>query len=354
MKNTTNSKPPRQPKPKPICFSFSAYANTLINALKSSNLAVSQGLSDTEFTSLQSTFNFTFPPDLRQILQQGLPISPGFPNWRSSSPQQLHLLLNLPALSILRRLSKAHFWHPSWGPKPNDPAQSFETVRRILTDAPRLVPIYQHCYIPSTPDVAGNPVFYVDHDGHVSVVSFDVIGFFREAEFVEEAVEREPAWAATRARRIEFWSEVAAVEDGGGGWWWGEMKGELGGCLEGVLRRLREGGWRENEIREMMMVMDGHDELEEKKEKSERCLWKDKEGGMVWHVRVLSLMLLRAGWSREDVVYSLGVIGGGGDDDDDDDDDEGMSWLEFYHHQQQQQQQQPTPTTLTVNINGVM
>ncbi|CAL0311610.1 unnamed protein product [Lupinus luteus] len=322
-KVTNNSKPP---KPKRLCFSFAAYANNLIECLKSSNVIVSEGLSDTEFSYLESNFNFSFPPDLRDILQQGLPISPGFPNWRSSSAQQLQILLNLPTLSILRRVSKTRFWHPSWGPRPKDPAHAFDTVRRILREAPPLVPIYQHCYIPSTPNIAGNPVFYVDHDGHVSMVSFDLIGFFREAEFIYEAVDREPVWAATRGRRIDFWSEVG---DGGGGegWWWSEIKGELGGCLEGVLRSLREGGWKEEEIREMMMTMDGGDE----KEKNS-CFLKDKED-MAWHVSVLSLMLLRAGWSREDVVYSLGVLG-----------DEGKSWLEF--HEQQQ-------TTITIDINDV-
>lgn len=33
---------------------------------------------------------------------------------------------------------------------------------------------------------------------------------------------------------------------------------------------------------------------------------RDKKG-VVWHVRVLSLRLLRAGWSTEDVVDSLGM-----------------------------------------------
>ncbi|XP_027361978.1 uncharacterized protein LOC113869720 [Abrus precatorius] len=314
------SKPPR---PKPICFSFAAYTNNLLHTLKSSNVVIDKGLSDAEFSNLQSNFNFSFPPDLRAILQQGLPISTGFPNWRSSSSQQLQILLSLPTSSILRRVSKTRFWHPSWGPEPRDPTHA---LSRLLNEAPPLVPIYRHCYMPSSPNVSGNPVFYIDHDGDVRLLSFDVAGFFRE--FLCRQPE-EPVWAATRARRIKFWSELAEAR--GGRWWW-RVKGELGGCLEGVVWRLKEGGWREEEIREMMMVtvMDDYDnDEEEEEEKKQKCEVKDKES-LAWHVRVLSSILLRAGWSREDVLYSLGVVAG-----------EGKSWLEFH---------QPKPT---VNINAL-
>ncbi|CAJ1929119.1 unnamed protein product [Sphenostylis stenocarpa] len=307
---TAKSKPPR---PKRICFSFAAYTTNLLNRLKSSNVVIEEGLSDIELRNLEFKLKFSFPPDLRVILQQGLPISQGFPNWRSSSTQQLQILLNLPASSILRRVSNTRFWHPSWGPKPSEPTQ---VLRRLLNDAPTLVPIYRHCYIPASPNAAGNPVLYVDDGGDVCLLSLDVAGFFRE--FLARGMD-EPVWAATAARRVRFWSELAEER----WWWWGGAKGELGGCLDRVVRKLREGGWTEEEIREMMTV-------EEKMEKQESKL-KDKES-MAWHVRVLSLVLLRAGWSREDVVYSLGVVG-----------DEGKSWLEFH--------QEPLDQHI-VHING--
>ncbi|XP_004512207.1 uncharacterized protein [Cicer arietinum] len=291
-----NSKPPR---PKRIIFSFESYANDLIQRMKSSNVVIEQGLSDTEFSSLESKFNFTFPPDLRLILQQGLPISPGFPNWRSASQQQLRILLDLPLSSILRTVSNNRFWHPSWGPLPKDAAQSIQT---ILDAVPRLVPIYQSYYIPSSPNVIGNPIFYVDHGGHVRLDSFDVAGFVRRAEFLSGVEAVEPVWAATKARTIEFWSEMA---DGRGWkWWWDERKGELGECMDDVLRKLREGGWKEEEIRDMMMMMKVNQYEQDKR------VFKDKKEIVEHvhvHVRDLSLMLLRGGWSREDVLYSLGV-----------------------------------------------
>ncbi|KAK7406404.1 hypothetical protein VNO78_08028 [Psophocarpus tetragonolobus] len=309
------SKPPR---PKRLCFSFAAYTNNLLNCLKASKVVVEEGLSDAELANIESKLKLSFPPDLRAILQQGLPVSQGFPNWRSSSTQQLQILLNLPASSILRRVSNTRFWHPSWGPEPPDPTH---TIRMLLRDATPLVPIFRHCYIPSSPNAAGNPVFYVDHDGDVRLLSYDVAGFF--SEFLAREPE-EPVWAAKEARRVRFWSELADARCGRW-WWWGGVKGELGGCLERVVWKLREGGWTEEDIRDMMTVE------EQPKKKAHELKLNDKQA-MACHVRLMSLVLLRAGWSREDVLYSLGVIG-----------DEGNSWFEFH---------QTTFDQPNVNING--
>ncbi|GAU18429.1 hypothetical protein TSUD_231670 [Trifolium subterraneum] len=322
--SSISSKPPR-PKRR-ICFSFTTYANNLIQHLKSSNIIIEQGLTESEFSLLKSKFNLNFPPDLRTILQQGLPISPGFPNWRSSSKQQIQILLNLPVSSILRRVKNNRFWHPSWGPLPKDPVTAAEN---ILCDAPQLVPVFRHCYISCSPNIAGNPVFYVDHGGDVRLVSNDIVGFFRDSGFLkvvenEDENEMDPVWAAREARRIDVWSEVAdgRGERGWNKWWWDDRKSELSGFMDGVLRRLREGGWKEEEIREMMMMMN---EDEDEKEKREE------------HVSVLALTLLRAGWSREDVVYSLGV-------------DVGKSWLDLDF----ESEEDAATTAAVVGVNDIL
>ncbi|XP_054775872.1 uncharacterized protein LOC129284419 [Prosopis cineraria] len=293
---TNNQLQSKTPRPKRICFSFAAYGKTLIEHLKSSNIAVEEGLSDSEISDIESSLNFCFPPDLRSILQLGMPVSEGFPNWRSSSAQQLQLLLNLPVFSLLRRVSKNNFWHSSWGTRPRVRGRALDYARRFLKDVPALVPIYRHCYIPSSPNLAGNPVFYVDHEGDVRLLSNDVSGFFGEAAFLTENWEWvEPVWAAKRARRVEFWSEAAETL---GEWWRSGATGEVGDCLEDACCRLREGGWRDEEILEMMK---GGDEEWEKGGAPQ-----DREAVAV-HVRLWSQRLLRAGWSREDVVYTLGA-----------------------------------------------
>ncbi|XP_047940123.1 uncharacterized protein LOC125187550 [Salvia hispanica] len=296
-----NPTPKPKPKPKPslrVCFSYAAYAKNVVHYLHSSNIPVAAALSDAEFAAVESAFRFSFPPDLRSILQEGLPVGPGFPNWRSSSRQQLEILTTLPVLGICKEVSRNNFWLDSWGLKPPDPDRAASLAKAFLKKAPLLVPIYRNFYIPSAPCAAGNPVFYV-HGTDVRVWSFDIAGFFQKVEFgmCGEAIARRrrvgaaaPAWAAREGRRVEFWTEMAERR---GGWW----SGELGGCLEEVCWRLRDGGWKEEDVREMMMI-DGCD-------------------GSVDGSMSMSERMLRAGWSTEDVVDLLGFPNRNGVDDGD-------------------------------------
>lgn len=304
LAHMTLANPNPNAKPFRVCFSYAAYAKNVINYLYSSNIPVDAGLSEAEFSAAESAFNFTFPPDLRSILQEGLPVGPGFPNWRSSSQQQLEILTNLPILGICKQISKNRFWIGSWGDRPEDNDRAARLAKGFLKNVPVLVPIYRNFYIPSAPSVAGNPVFYV-HGGDVRIWSFDIAGFFQRVEFGmsggEEALSRPrlnnvlfpaPAWAATEAREIEFWTEMAARADTRG--WW---SGELGGCLEEVCWRLRDGGWKEEEVREMMMIDGGGG-------RDEQAVDAESVG---WRVRSMSERLLGAGWSTEDVVELLGL-----------------------------------------------
>ena len=303
-----------RPKPTRVCFSVAAYAKNVIKHLAACNVPIQEGLSDSEFSTIEASLGFTFPPDLRSILQEGLPVGPGFPNWRSSSHQQLEILTSLPILEVCKAVSMGKFWCKSWGDEPVDSDEALALARRFLKKAPVLVPIYRHCYIPSNPNLAGNPVFFV-HGGHVRMWSLDMAEFFQKGEFFRLETEvSAPAWAATTARRIEFWTEAVERARGGTRAWW---SGELGYCMEELFWRLRDGGWREEEVREMMM-MDGRDQNDKK-----AAVSKDSKG-VVWHVHVLSLLMLRAGWSTEDVVDSLDFQIQHTPPD-------GESWLDFQH-----------------------
>lgn len=101
-------------------------------------------------------------------------------------------------------------------------------------------------------------------------------------------------WAATEARRIDFWTELVELRRG----WWG--RSDLGRCLEDVRLRLRDGGWKEDDVDEMMMMIEinGADGNSNKVNRK----------AVGWHVTELSRKLLRGGWSRGDVVESLGCL----------------------------------------------
>ncbi|KAJ0771065.1 hypothetical protein HanPI659440_Chr07g0264771 [Helianthus annuus] len=395
MATTTTTQPPINRNNTKVCFSFAAYSKDLIAHLHHhSNVPVAHGLTEPELSAIESTFNFSFPPDLRSILREGLPVGQGFPNWRSSSPQQLDILIHLPILGLCKQVSRQKFWYPGWGERPKEDDEAVELAKGFLKRCPVLVPVYQNCYVPTSPCLSGNPVFYVS-GSEVKLCSYDVIGLFHQIELKEGVVSgmrlghflRAPVWAATEARRIEFWTELVELKeqcfeemqgkeayirsklakqtlDPTGKRWWGGS--ELGQCLEDVRLKLRKGGWKEEDLDEMMIVTPQFNTLSNSKvlnrgvtviingdensspspslspsPRSSMTSWSsssDDDGGGVAKrvvatgggredvVRILSQRLLRGGWSMGDVVESLGCLtdhkedrtveienGGGGD-----------------------------------------
>lgn len=292
-----------------VCFSFAAYAKSVVAHLCSSGVPVVPGLSDAEFAAVESAYGFDFPPDLRSILCEGLPVGPGFPNWRSASSQQLRLLLDLPVAGLLHEIAAGSFWPVAWGPRPQDP-QVVAAARYALHRAPPLVPVYRHYYVSTAPSLAGNPVFYV-RGGHVRLAGLDLPDFFRrERPRGWAAGVPAPAWAATSARRVEVWTELAEGEttverQRGVSPWETTVERRLGEAR----RRLTEGGWSDEEVREMVAAGpesdDGDRAWFSSPANSGVPVLRDREG-VSRQLQLLSLRLLRGGWSYDDVVDSMG------------------------------------------------
>ncbi|KAK8923505.1 hypothetical protein KSP39_PZI019879 [Platanthera zijinensis] len=280
-----NTKTSKNPLPRRACFSFAAYAKAVIDHLQSGGVPVASGLSDAEFNEIESAHGFHFPPDLHSILREGLPVGAGFPNWRLASPQQIQILLSLPISGLIYEISSGSplIWPAAWGPRPESHSKCISLARSILAGAPKLIPIYRHFYITATSNIAGNPIFYV-RGKDVRCCGFDLADFFYREEVAFLPAARLPApapsWAATEARRVEVWTDLSAG---------------------------KEAGWREK-VKEMLLMgeSDGVDQVSGNEDEGEDRL------DLLRHVRILALVLLRGGWSAEDVVYSLGGSGGDG------------------------------------------
>lgn len=169
--------------PRKGCFSFGPLARAAIDRLNKGKVQIAQGLTDEEFCRIEALFAFTFPPDLKAILQEGLPVGAGFPDWRSGSFKQLRLLLNLPIAGLSYEVACGRFWLKQWGTKPFDAEQAVAIARSALKKAPILIPVYRHCYIPSSPNLAGNPIFFVRQQ-EVFCCGFDLADFFEKQDFV--------------------------------------------------------------------------------------------------------------------------------------------------------------------------
>jgi len=130
-----------------------------------------------------------------------MPFGDGFPNWRGPK-DAIHRFLAWPAEGICFDIERSGFWAPSWGTRPAELTQSLAVAREALIQAPKLIPIYKHRYIPTEPQAAGNPVLSV-YQADIIHYGNDLLGYFSR-EFGMPL----PASAAPAPRAIRFWDEL--------------------------------------------------------------------------------------------------------------------------------------------------
>jgi|SRR5208282_387300 len=199
------------------------YLHELAEQLRGKGVQLEDGLSDDEINRTEKEYAINFPPDLRMLLKFVLPISEGFPNWRTGLATRPitewedgtlvvrgHKLIPIsdrfawPSEGICFDVEKSDFWVDAWGPRPSSLSAALETAKKQIAATPRLIPIYEHRYIPSEPLTSGNPVF--------SVYQTDVIYYGNDLAdyFAREFGVSRPEWAAKQPREIRFWSRLSA------------------------------------------------------------------------------------------------------------------------------------------------
>ena len=173
------------------------YFHRLVSALGPNE----DGLSDAEVRETEERFDFTFPPDLRALLQYCVPVAGQFPKWRGD-PAELEKTLRRPGDELRFEVEYNGFWLEAWGPRPALTSAAVAFVDGLLHNAPKLIPVYGRRYLPSTPCEAGNPVFTLD-GSNGSYAGFDLVAYFKH-EFHVPFVEGNE----TSPRRIVFWSDL--------------------------------------------------------------------------------------------------------------------------------------------------
>lgn len=123
------------------------------------DLIIMDGLSDKQFSQLETKFGFTFRPDVRAFLSSGVP-----GNVRKAS----RVPAALPALYQTAN-DGWHNWHLLATDEVAIGSELDTVTKQILIHATpaakevptdcKLIPIYSHRMIPSNPCQAGNPVF---------------------------------------------------------------------------------------------------------------------------------------------------------------------------------------------------
>jgi hypothetical protein len=178
----------------------------LLDELRERDIVVEDGLTEAETRDTEYRFGFHFPPDLRALLQTGLPVGDYFPDWRDGDEERLWNRLNWPLEGMQFDIENNVFWLAEWGPRPASlgEGEAYQLAAQTVASAPRLIPIYSHRYIPADPARVGNPVFSV-HQMDIIIYGHDLLSYFA-AEFHSVAKWHTPP---LDARPIRFWSELA-------------------------------------------------------------------------------------------------------------------------------------------------
>lgn len=182
-----------------------ALIQAAIEYLKSHRIAFEAGLTDNEIKRLEGVYGFHFPPDFRLFLETALPVSGGFPNWRSESEKELrYRYLDRPSRGVLFDVEHNSFWPEEWGLRPADMADALAKASEFLTKVPQLIPVRSHFYIPASPAVEGNPVFSV-RQTDIVCAGRDLPSYLMSLFESEEQVPTN----LVEAKAIPFWTEVA-------------------------------------------------------------------------------------------------------------------------------------------------
>src|SRR5262249_25570279 len=156
---------------------------------------------------IEAEHGFCFPPDYRAFLMFALPVSNGFVDWRNGDRGQIHNQLSWPYEGMCFDIKHNAFWlDDAWGKRPSELTEACAIAKLAIDQAPRLIPVAGHRYIPDAPCEEGNPIF--------SVYQTDIIYYGRD---LFEYLENEFGYyffgharyqISEPVKQITFWSEL--------------------------------------------------------------------------------------------------------------------------------------------------
>jgi hypothetical protein len=170
----------------------------LIDLLGRRNVIFKRGLSDPEILQAESSYDFVFPPDLREFLQTALPTGYASPDWRSGDEATTREMLHCPLEGLLFDVEQNDLWLEEWGARPSATEDALSIARDQVSRAPGLIPVNAHRMIPDRPHCAGNPI--------LSVYQTDIIGFDLDDNFRHEFDPPSRKEWAPEIRPIDFWN----------------------------------------------------------------------------------------------------------------------------------------------------
>jgi hypothetical protein len=156
-----------------------------------------EGYTQSEIDTAQAKYGLVFPPDLVALFRDRRPVL-GY-DWRSDD-REIHAMLKWPFEGLLFDVENNALWWPEWGDRPKTAGARSEVLAKVVSAAPKLIPLVSHRYLPAEPHAAGNPVFSV-YQSDVMYYGADLADYF-EREFVTQ----DRPWPQL-IKHIRFWSD---------------------------------------------------------------------------------------------------------------------------------------------------
>ncbi|MDF9825370.1 hypothetical protein M2475_001825 [Breznakia sp. PF5-3] len=167
-------------------------------------VAFEKGLSNQEIIEIEKIYNITFPIEYIEFLKIGLPVSKGFYNWRDLTPENINRIkekMNIPFIDIINYCDEIDYWPKGWGIRPETDQELKKKIELLLKEAPKLIPVYIHRYIPVT---NGTPPIF-------SIMGLDIIYYgknlFQYLE-IEFGIKEYNGIKFEKIEHIKFWSDT--------------------------------------------------------------------------------------------------------------------------------------------------
>lgn len=174
---------------------------------------IGPGLTDTEFARIEHDYDFEFADDHRAFLTAGLPLNipaekgqtwrKPWPDWRHGDPDELHRQLGRPVEGALFDVEHG-LWLPAWGQRPADTSKALATARRHLAQAPKMIPICGHRYLPAGHGTHGHHPVLSIHQTDIIIYGTDLADYINN-DFSGSGWFISADW--TPPTMVPFWSD---------------------------------------------------------------------------------------------------------------------------------------------------
>lgn len=174
----------------------------MLQLLKDKGYIIAPGLTDKDFTRIESAFKAKLPDDYRKLLKAGVPVGEKFPDW-SNPKKEAKKTWRWIDNSFRFDIAKNDYWFEEFGEKPSNVRKATKKALQVVHEWPPFFPIYSHRFMSSSPGESGNPVVSL-----YQAVDSIIYGANIEEYFVNEFDDKKKYHISRSVETIPHWSEA--------------------------------------------------------------------------------------------------------------------------------------------------